>query len=348
MKQLLHLVAIGARTPVGLTAESTSAAIRARISRVREHPFMVDAAGEPIRCGRDERLDPDLPVSMRMTELAKLALQQIASKLAAFQMPRAIVPVSMALPEVRPGFDARDAAQVVRDVSAAATGMQFSVEDIGAGHAGALQGLQRAVERIAQGSEVLHVVGGVDSYLAAETLDWLDSDGRLARDQTRGGFPPGEAAAMLALASDDFQRRWRLPSLALVRSVACGRETRDETAPEGLQGEALTDVLLRATAGLSNSSPFVDDFYCDINDERARTTDLGFALLRIGERFRDASRYATSVGQIGDVGAASAALNCILAARAWARSYARGPWAVISGASWSGLRGAATLRQAAS
>lgn len=99
------------------------------------------------------------------------------------------------------------------------------------------------------------------------------------------------------------------------------------------------------TVEKSAATERVSDLYCDINDERVRTTDLGFALLRVGERFVDASSYTTSVGQIGDVGAATAPLNCVLAARAWARRYARGPLAIILGASWGGLRGAVVLRQ---
>jgi 3-oxoacyl-[acyl-carrier-protein] synthase-1 len=85
------------------------------------------------------------------------------------------------------------------------------------------------------------------------------------------------------------------------------------------------------------------DVYCDVNGERVRTDDWGFALLRTNALFRDGTDYTMSVSECGDIGAATAGLSCILAAQAWQRGYAHGPLALVSGASWGGLRGAAVL-----
>ena len=95
-------------------------------------------------------------------------------------------------------------------------------------------------------------------------------------------------------------------------------------------------------AALAQPRERFDDFFCDINGERARTTDLAFTLVRTGSLFRDGA-YVTPTGSVGDVGAAAAPLNCIVAAQAWARGYAHGTTALVSGASWAGLRGAALL-----
>jgi hypothetical protein len=65
--------------------------------------------------------------------------------------------------------------------------------------------------------------------------------------------------------------------------------------------------------------------------------------MRTGELFRDPSAYLTAVSRIGDLGAATGALSCVLAAQAWARGYASGPNALVAGSSWSGLRGAVLL-----
>ena len=50
----LEVVAIAARTPVGLTAATTAAAVRAGISRVIEFPF-ITRQGEPIITAADPR-----------------------------------------------------------------------------------------------------------------------------------------------------------------------------------------------------------------------------------------------------------------------------------------------------
>jgi 3-oxoacyl-[acyl-carrier-protein] synthase-1 len=208
-----------------------------------------------------------------------------------------------------------------------------------------LRGLATAVDLIAGGQEDVCMVVGVDSYLHGDTIDWLEADLRLAREDVRGGFPPGEGAVIILLASEDARRRLALPSLAMVRSVAFAMETRPPDAPEGPLGEALAVVYERVLRALRRPQERVDDVYCDINDERDRTSDYGFALLRAGDVFRSATDYVTPVAQVGDLGAATPLLNCVLAARAWARGYASGPLALVSGSSWGGLRGAALLQE---
>jgi 3-oxoacyl-[acyl-carrier-protein] synthase I len=340
----VHLIALSAWTPVGSCAASTAAAVRAGVSRIREHPFMIDADGEPLRSGYVPAIEPELLGAARMVELARRALRDIEQALEnAGHVARAL-PLWLALPEERPGFGAAQATRLVQTLVADARFKHgLIVHTEGRGHAGALLGLQRAVREIAGGREELCLVAGVDSYFDADTLDWLDADQRVSRASRRGGFPPGEAAAVLALASGGFQLRAGLPSLARIRSVACSHESRDETAPEGLLGQALTTVYLEVGAALLRPQERFDDLYCDINDERARTTDLGFALLRAGDLFRDGTAYVTPVPCMGEVGAATAALNCVLAARSFARGHAAGDNVLISAASWSGLRGAALL-----
>jgi 3-oxoacyl-[acyl-carrier-protein] synthase-1 len=344
MSSDVHIVGVAARTPVGLTAEASAAAIRAGISRVGEHPFFVDPAGEALVCAIDGRLDPELLGAPRLLELARSELSNATQQLAGVQRQGPVV-VLLSLPEERPGFGERQASDLLRalsDPKATPAGTPLDVRVVGRGHAGGFEAIEQAIRALQAGHWDIALVGGVDGYLEADTIEWLDRDRRLARSQRRGGFPPGEASAFVWLATDAVRQRLAWPSLAVVRAVACGHEVRDEASPEGLQGTALSEVFSRVAAELRPSER-VDELYCDINDERPRTTDLGFALLRAGNMFRDGTDYKTPAGSIGDVGAASVPLNCVLAARAWARGYANGDIALVSGASWRGLRGALLL-----
>src|SRR5262249_7392872 len=154
-------------------------------------------------------------------------------------------------------------------------------------------------------------------------------------------FPPGEGAAFVAVASEGLRRHKRLTSWGQVRGVACATEKRDPDSDASVMGEALTQVFEALGAQLRRPQELYDGCYCDSNGERVRDYDLAFALLRQGELFRDGSAYVSPVSAVGDQGAATMPLNCVLATRAWARGYARGPNALVFGGSWkTGARGA--------
>ena len=103
-----------------------------------------------------------------------------------------------------------------------------------------------------------------------------------------------------------------------------------------------------AAAGLRLPDEAVDDLYGDVNGERSRTEDWGFACLRFPELYRMDSEHHLVVSAMGDVGAATGALGCLLAARGWERGYATGPRALIWAGSDSGLRAAAVLQKGGS
>src|SRR5437867_4168013 len=101
----LHVVAFRARTPVGLGAEPSAAAVRAAISRVAEHPILMDGAGQPLRCARDPLLAPSaLGAVARLGEMAIAALGEVLAKVSAGRALPARPRLLLALPEARPGF----------------------------------------------------------------------------------------------------------------------------------------------------------------------------------------------------------------------------------------------------
>lgn len=340
-----HIVALAARTPAGLCASSSAAAIRAGISRVTRHPIFVDAAGEFVRCGYDATLGPELHGPERLVALGRAAMGEMAAALSGESGALGTVPLLLALPEPRPGMTDADRHAVAAGLAATSVPgvVAFAIHEAGSGHAGALAGLATAAARVGRGEIELCVVGGVDGYLEGSTLEWLEENRRLDCEGARSGFSPGEGAALIAVASDAARRQLRLPCLANVRATAFATERGDPDGPAGPLGEALTEVFLRAATALDPRGGRFDDHYCDINGERGRVNDLGFALLRAAGSFRDPTGYRTAVTAVGDLGAATGALSCVLAARAWARGYASGPAALVSGSSWAGLRAAVLL-----
>jgi len=345
MSRAVHVVALGARTPLGLDAESTSAAIRAGISRVAEHPFMVDSKGDPLMSGLDPALDPGLLGAERLVEIARTPLRVVLSKLSEAQTFGSPLTCLLGLPETRPGFSDQDASFVAAQLrdAGAPDFPAVSVEPFGRGHAAAIAGLAEAQTRIAQRRCDLCLVGGVDSYLHHETLDWLDSHRQVATADTRSAFHPGEGAAFVALASDSIRRQYNLPSLATLRDTGVALERKLIKTDDDNLGEGLTEAVLAAAAALQLPGELIEDVYCDINGERYRAEEWGFVLLRTSQLFRDGTRYRSPAESWGDMGAASGALFTVLAAEELSRHRSGAAITMVCGGSEGGTRGAALL-----
>ncbi|WIG93586.1 hypothetical protein [Myxococcus sp. SDU36] len=340
------IVAAGARAPVGTTAESVAAAVRAGISRVRrvQVPELGRRADSFI--ARDGLLDArEWSGAARMAALGAAALEEVLARLAsALPMEDVDVPVLVGLPEERPGWKAADASRVVAALSALGRErLRLQVEPRLTGHASAIEGLREAVTRVSRAPLV--IVGGVDSYHDVRTLAWLRGRNQWLEEGARTGFAPGEAAAFVAVMAAPDARRWRLAPHATVRAAATARETKRIHTDDLNLGEGLTAAVSEVLAPLEGARAAVACVHSDLNGERYRSEEWGFVALRLGAAFHDASAIHTPVSSCGEVGAATGALNLVLCAQSWRRRYASGPRALLWGSSEAGLRAAALLEE---
>lgn len=345
MSASLDVVALGARTPVGVTAEGSAAAVRAGISRCAEYPF-ADAQGEPVVIASDGLLDPKLEGRERILLLLESALDEVEAKLGPDALQRSRLRVLLSCPEARPGFSEEDADWLVSAVEARYRGKRAvaHVALAGCGHAGALRAVEQALRECADGRDDLFLIAGAESYLHTETFLWLEQVRRFAQPGIRGGFTPGEGAGCLALMRAGPRRRLGLPLLAVVRRAYTAREHQLRESNTGSFGIGLTQAVEGAITGLELPREGVDDLYTDINGERYRSEEWGFVVLRTPSVWRSTGYKAPSRCW-GDVGAASGVLGGVLAVRAFARGYARGPRAMVIAGSDGGLRGAMLLQE---
>lgn len=341
------IVGVGARTPVGLTADASAAAVRGAISVIAKHPYFVDKAGEPMATTRDAVLPITLDATNRCIELATSALMEAASPLRDHQVPIGVIPTIIGLPDERPGRAADLERVLARALSTTATdaGLPLHVQTISSGHSAGLMALDAAVRRIRAGEIDLCLVGGVDSYNQGETLEWLDNSKQLMSGENRSGFPPGEGAGFCLIASSAFARRASLNSLASVVSVSTTVEKNRIKTDTICLGEGLTAAIRGACAALEPATGRVEQTWCDMNGERYRSTEYLYALLRTQSLFVK-SHVSHPADCWGDVGAASGPLFACLAVASWARSYAKGPRALLWTSSENGYRAAALLQRA--
>ncbi len=325
----LHIVAVGARTPLGLHADSSTAALRAGIRRIREHPLLLDGACKPLHCGRDSILPPDLWGSERLAVLARSAFVEAIGKLPA--LPReGRVAVVLTVPEGA----RREVLAALSDTSSGGLELEY----FSAPHL--YRGLEVAQQLLAQRRFTTCLVGAVDSRLDAEQLAHLASARRLASEGERSGLLPGEGAAFLALSLGAHSR------LGTVAGTATVRELRSPDSDEGSLGEALTSAIATVASALSRGETF-QDIFLDLNGERYRAEEWGFVALRRGALFRDATAYTLPVVSWGDAGLAAPALQLMAAAQAVKGGYARGSAVLVAGHADDTHRGAVLLRGSA-
>jgi 3-oxoacyl-[acyl-carrier-protein] synthase I len=339
----VSIVGIGGRTPLGFNAGASAAAVRAAIPAIREHPYFVDTAGEPISLTMDAGISPDTDGVDRLRALALPAIEEALAPFGESQPTASALPVVFGLSEPRPGRpDDLDAA-LVRALQA---DLPLRMSVLPYGHSAGLMALQEGARMIAADQAEFCLIGGVDSYLQWETLEWLDAGRQLMSEQNRSGFVPGEGAGFCLLASTAAARRRQMDVLAWVVNAATARE-RNLIKTNGIcTGEGLSQAIAGAASLLKLPDERINASYCDLNGERYRSEEFTFSVLRTQSAFVNMLDNVTPADCWGDMGAASGPLFASLAIASGLRGYARGPRAMLWTSSEGGHRSAVVLHLA--
>jgi 3-oxoacyl-[acyl-carrier-protein] synthase-1 len=340
----IRIIGIGARTPVGLSAPAAAAAVRAGVAVMADHPFMIDKAGAPMVVCIDPALPVELGLADRILELAissaREALKPVLERVR--KLPR--IRIILALPEDRPGKPDR-LANTFTERFISALGIDIPVLDLtchSLGHAGGLYCMEQALSFINGGQVELCLVGGVDSYLDPEALEWLDETDQLHSESTTWGFCPSEGAAFCLLASREFaDAPGPSTSVELLAAASATEPNRIHTETICI-GEGLSEAFTKALTSLPLNQQ-VNHTICDMTGEPYRGNEYGFAMLRSARKFADDADFQTPVDCWGNVGAASGPLFTMLATSAAKKRYSPGPLTLLWASSEGGLRAAALL-----
>jgi 3-oxoacyl-[acyl-carrier-protein] synthase I len=341
MRHALNVVAAGARTSLGFDLASSAAAARAGITAFADHPFMIDRSGAPMAVARDADLALDLDRDERLARLAAAAAQDAFEQLPP-QAARVSLMIVLALPlagdaagPVQPAV----IAQAVRNALADRVDV-VAVRASHAGHVAGIAAAQVAAQAAADGFDGYCLLLGVDSWLDAATLEWLDEAELLAVRTRPFGFVPGEAAVALLIAP-----RATSPSDRTRATIECGDRAHESEAAlasdQPRLGRALS-AAARSTLRAFGSSG-VPVLYADLNGIPERADEVGYSVIRVREHLADELRTVTPAEWFGDVGAATVPLMVALAAVAAAKSYGAGAAALILAQSLGTERGAMLL-----
>jgi 3-oxoacyl-[acyl-carrier-protein] synthase-1 len=340
------VVGFGARTPLGSWSLASTAAVRAGISMFAEHSYMIDKNGLPMVVARDPFLSAEDLGADRYVGLMASAAAEALSWLDRAAVGPVKVRSFLGLPPARPGLPARladtlrDHLRPVLSARAASEGPQV----VATGHSAGLMALQKACEQIDQGAADFCLVGGVDSYLEPETLEWIDASDRFHSECQSWGFIPGEAAGFVLIASPEAVARHSLPTFGSILAIATATERNLINSDDLCLGEGLSEAVFRVLDAFPSGEHKIHDMACDMNGEPYRADEFGYTVVRTSDRFVDASSFWTPADCWGDVGAASGPLFVILALAAELRGYAKGPHTLVWTSSDGGERSAAVVR----
>jgi 3-oxoacyl-[acyl-carrier-protein] synthase-1 len=283
---------------------------------------------------------PYLPEDMlwvdRLTELALPAATEALAPLDPFEVR---VQAIIGVPPKRPGIPDK-LEDIVRERLSEQLGSRLtSVETIATGHAAGLIAIECAFGQIQSGKAEFALIGGIDSYLDVDTLEWLEEREQIHSNSNAWGFVPGEAAGFCLLASGSTATAYGLRPLVTVTATASAHEKNSIKAQTVCIGEGLSQAIRSVLDSLLVEEK-IDQTICDMNGETYRAEEYGFAVARTSERFVDATDFIAPADCWGDVGAASGPLFLSLATVASQKKYARGPRTLAWASSESGERSA--------
>ncbi len=343
----VHIIGVGARTPLGACATSSAAAVRAGISMYGKLRRPIDSPGERMSVVKISYMPEETDGVDRYFAMAEPALFEALAPIR--ELTESPIPLFLGLPPERPGRPEGLPEYLVQRLEMTKCSPQIrEVFTFASGHASGLIALKAGCELIQSGRCEFCTVGGVDSYLEFETLKWLESNNQLHQAgylRKAWGFTPGEAAGFCLLGSDSAVKRYGLDSLSQVISVATAQEKNLIKTDTVCIGAGLSESFRTALKEVPPSVK-INHLICDQNGEIYRANEFGFTLARTAERFAEGGNFFAPAQFWGDVGAASGPLFAILAIAAAHKGYAKGPHTLMSTSSEGGERAAAILHTA--
>jgi 3-oxoacyl-[acyl-carrier-protein] synthase I len=341
----LLIASCGAVTAVGLTAEQTCAAMRARVAGFEASMYLPPPA-RPVTVARvpaAQRLK--LQPSRWLLSMAELALRDCLGGFAARPGRIALV---LSVPDPHRQHAALRSLTATGLLDSLQQRLQMRFHPLSCvtdeGHAAVIKGFALARQILAGGEVDLCVVGGVDSLVNGDDVERLQRADRLHGETNPQGVIPGEGAGFVGLSMRGSATG--TGPLAQILGIGIALE-RDTILGERFStGVGLREALENAVRDARCSEPDFSFRSSDANGERYRAWESLLCATRFYRSPRVQMPMWSVAASVGDVGAAAGALAVIAAAMGISRGYAPGRYAMCEASSDNGLRAACALASA--
>lgn len=341
----MYLAAPGLVCSVGLDADSAAAAMRAGIAQFEETGYL-DNDGQPIIGAAVPGLDRTLTRGERLIQLLTLAITECLGKLPPVARPQQI-PIIVCLSERnRPGGAADLARNIVGRIEHA-LGVSFHSGRSGAvamGHTAAFRALRVARKLLDDDEIPACLVCGVDSYINAASLDWLERSERLKTEDESDGVIPGEAAAACLVTAS----RPGAPGQAVrIKGLGFATEAATVLSTEVLHGDGLADAARKALADARMNMREIDFRVSDVTGESYGFREQILATARLMRVVKQEFPIWHAADSVGDTGAAAGLCQLIMSASGFSQGYAPGTRALCCTSAVGGARAAAIVEHPA-
>jgi 3-oxoacyl-[acyl-carrier-protein] synthase-1 len=322
----IHIGLGGLCCPVGLELEPACAAIRAGIDRLDVLPWR-DDAGLPIVGAAVPGLE-GVPLVERMLHMLASVIAQAAARERRKRIERCLV----AWPDRREAALALEGRALAAEL-ARRSGVEIAelVRIVG-DETSAVRALGQARDGLQDSAVEGVLVCAVDSLLDPRTLATLAEHARLRTLDESDGIAPGEAAAAV------WVGRRPAVSGAHVLGIGFAHESATVLDDRPLLGLGMSAAIREALGGLALDQ--VDYLISDLGGEHYHFLELSLANSRAQADTRDVWHPAEF---IGSVGVAAAPLSWIIAGRASAQGWSRGPKVLCTTSAERGERAAVLL-----
>jgi len=292
------LIGVGATTGVGGTAAVSMAAFRAGLTRTER----VSYGGE----------DDTWSHAVRVGTLDEADAEKRAQALLHAAVAQAWAPLRRAASGLRIGIYQAGAAglgeRVARQLGFEPQRLLHAGEHASAG----LSALHQAWSDLGEQNIDVALAVGVGVESSARALRLGREQGRVLGGESSFGTVPGEAAVVLVLCSERVRQQLSVRCRGRLIAVAGAEEKTPFGGPLPCVGNGLIEAI-RAALGSLPAGERLATVLCDLNGERARADEWGFALPRLSQRLVMPSRFITPISAFGDSGAATGLLLVALA-----------------------------------
>lgn len=326
--------AVGMACPIGLTAASACAAMRAGVDRWQDLDYR-DDDGEAILGSRIPELPEGTSRRKRCIGLLARALRDV--QLGAPSVELARTAIFLRLPCERGGDLA---STLARELSAElGTTLDPGAIHLAEDGVDALRLLDEARNHLHDAGTRACLVCAADSLVDARSLLALARDRRLKTPHNADGVIPGEAAACVRLVRQDNRAPVR------VRGIGSATEPGLLTNDVPLRGEGLAAAARSALDEAGLAMHDLDFRLSDAAGEAYHFKEQTLVLARLLRQNMKAFPLWLAAQTLGHVGQAAGLCNLVWATVALTRGYAPGPRAIVFAGDDGGRRSAVVVER---